>query len=206
MIEVDGGYGQENEVAPCALYLKCSVTTARFNQNFSILGGGRLQKVVLGRVGNYGIRQCTPEDIPSVLAINMRTLPEHYSDYFYFEILSEFPETFLVAELGDLVVGYIMCRIEYGFSHLKRFGLSRKGHIVSVAVVEEHRSQGVGTKLIEEATGEMTKKSCKEVYLEVRVSNLQAVALYERLNYKKVSRLEGYYRDGEAAYLMASPI
>ncbi len=165
-----------------------------------------MQKVVLGRVGNYGIRHSTPEDIPAVVAINMRTLPEHYSDYFYFEILSEFPETFLIAELGEVVVGYIMCRVEYGFSHLKRFGLSRKGHIVSVAVVEEHRGKGVGTKLIEQATEEMAKKSCKEVYLEVRVSNLQATALYERLNYKKVSRLEGYYRDGEAAYLMAFPL
>jgi len=165
-----------------------------------------LQKVVLGRVGEYTIRQCTPEDIQSVLGINMRTLPEHYSDYFYLEILSEFPETFLAAEIGEMVVGYIMCRIEYGFSHLKRFGLSRKGHIVSVAVLDEHRNKGVGTKLVEHVMEEMRKKSCKEVYLEVRVSNLRAIALYERLNYKKVSRLEGYYRDGEAAYLMASPL
>lgn len=165
-----------------------------------------MQKVVVGRVAEYDIRHSAQADIPAVVTINMKTLPEHYSDYFYYEILSEFPETFLVAELGDNVVGYIMCRIEYGFSQLRRFGLARKGHIVSVAVLPEHRGKGVGTKLIEYAQEQMAKKSSRECYLEVRVSNLQAIALYERLNYKRVSRLEGYYRDGEAAYLMACPL
>jgi len=178
----------------------------RFNHDYPSVRGGSLQKVILGKVGEYSIRHCTGEDIPAIIAINMKTLPEHYSDYFYFEILSEFPETFLVAELGDEVVGYIMCRIEYGFSHLKRFGLARKGHIVSVAVVEQHRGRGIGTKLVTSAQEEMAKKSCRECYLEVRVSNLQAIELYEVLNYKRVNRLEGYYRDGEAAYLMAALI
>lgn len=165
-----------------------------------------MQKVVVGRVAGYNIRHCVQADIPAVVTINTKTLPEHYSDYFYYEILSEFPETFLVAELGESVVGYIMCRIEYGFSHLRRFGLARKGHIVSVAVLAEHRGKGVGTKLIQYAEEQLAKKSSRESYLEVRVSNLQAIALYERLNYKRVSRLEGYYRDGEGAYLMASPL
>ena len=165
-----------------------------------------MQKLVLGKVGDYDIRNCATTDIAAIVSINMKTLPEHYTDYFYYEILSEFPETFLVAELRDEVVGYIMCRIEYGFSHLRRFGLSRKGHIVSVAVLPEHRGRSVGTKLIEHAQHEMVKKSVKEVYLEVRVSNEQAISLYERLNYRRVSRLEGYYRDGEAAYLMAAPL
>ncbi len=165
-----------------------------------------MQKVILGRSGGYGIRYCTHDDIHAVVAINTTTLPEHYSDYFYYEILSEFPETFLVSEIGELVVGYIMCRVEYGFSHLRRFGLARKGHVVSVAVLPEHRGKGVGSSLIEYCQGEMAKKSCKEVYLEVRVSNEQAISLYRRLNYKLVSRLEGYYRDGEPAYLMAAPL
>jgi [ribosomal protein S18]-alanine N-acetyltransferase len=91
-----------------------------------------LQKAVLTKVGDYAIRRCEKDDIPAVININSMALPEHYSDYFYYEILAEFPETFLVAELDEKVVGYIMCRIEYGFSSLKRLGLARKGHVVSV--------------------------------------------------------------------------
>lgn len=165
-----------------------------------------MQKAVLGRVGEYDIRRCGDEDIPAVIQINLKTLPERYSDHFYYEILTESPETFLVAELGPTVVGYLMCRIEYGFSSLKRLSLARKGHIVSVAVLPEHRGKGLGARLLEVGHAEMLKKSCSECYLEVRVTNEGAIALYQRLGYKVTSRLDAYYKDGEAAYLMATQI
>jgi ribosomal-protein-alanine N-acetyltransferase len=160
----------------------------------------------MARVGDYQIRRADRDDISSVIGINTETLPEHYSDYFYYEILAEFPETFLVAELEGHLVGYVMSRIEYGFSHLRRLGLARKGHIVSIAVKEEHRSKGVGTLLMKTAQDEMLKKSATECYLEVRVSNEGAIALYQRMGYKISGRLEGYYKDGEAALVMAIPL
>jgi len=163
-----------------------------------------LQKAVLSRVGDYSIRPCDREDIPGVIDINMRALPEHYSDYFYYEVLSEFPDTFLVGELDGKIVGYIMCRIEYGFSHLKRLGLAHKGHVISVAVLEEHRAKGLGSKLIEIAQEGMRKKACTESYLEVRISNEGGIELYKRIGYEVVGKLDSYYRDGEAAYLMAN--
>ena len=165
-----------------------------------------LQKTVVARFGDYEIRRCDREDIPSVIQVNMETLPEHYSDYFYYEILSEFPETFLIAELNGVLVGYIMCRIEYGFSQLKRLGLARKGHVVSVAVEGEHRGKGIGTALILASREEMLKKTATECYLEVRVSNAQAISLYQKLGFKITGRLEAYYRDGEGALVMTAQI
>ena len=165
-----------------------------------------MQKAVVARVGDYQIRRCERDDIRSVIEINEETLPEHYSDYFYYEILSEFPETFLVAELDGALIGYVMCRIEYGFSHLKKLGLARKGHIVSVAVREKHRGKGVGTLLVRASHEAMLAKGSTETYLEVRVANAQAIALYQRLGYKITGRLEAYYKDGEAALVMASSL
>ncbi len=165
-----------------------------------------MEEAVLARIGSYTLRKASEPDIEQVVEINERTLPEHYSDYFYFEVLKDFPEGFIVAELGGKIVGYIMCRIEYGFSHIKRFGLARKGHIVSIAVLDEHRRKGIGTILLKLAIEEMTKKSCSESYLEVRVSNKEAISLYEKMNFKIVGKLEGYYKDGEPAYVMARSI
>jgi ribosomal-protein-alanine N-acetyltransferase len=165
-----------------------------------------LQKVIVAKVGDYQIRRCEREDISGVIDINGETLPEHYSDYFYFEILTEFPDTFLVAELDGALIGYVMCRVEYGFSHLKRLGLARKGHVVSIAVREEHRGKGVGTLLMRSSQEAMAKKTATECYLEVRVSNSEAIALYQRLGYKVSGRLEAYYKDGEAALVMATQI
>ncbi len=162
-----------------------------------------MQKVLLSRVGDYSIRQATSDDVPQVIDVNMRTLPEHYSDYFYYEVLNEHPETFLVAELGGMVVGYLMCRFEYGLSLTRRFGLARKGHIISVAVVEGHRGKGLGSRMIEHALAEMRKSSSKECFLEVRVSNSEGMRLYTKMGFKLTGTQLGYYKDGEAAYTMA---
>ena len=162
-----------------------------------------MQNSYVKRVGEYVIRPAELKDIPKVVSINFATLPEHYSDSFFEELLTESPETFLVAELAGEVLGYIMCRIEYGFSNLKKFGFARKGHIVSVAVVESHRGKGLGRALVLEALDGTVRRGCTEAYLEVRVSNTTAIKMYQELNFGSTTRIPGYYRDGEDAYLMA---
>jgi ribosomal-protein-alanine N-acetyltransferase len=164
-----------------------------------------MQESTMGRApdDDYKIRLCGEADIPSVIRVNTLTLPEHYTDDFYYQILRAYPETFFLAEWNGAVVGYIMCRTEHGLSLLKRFGLAKKCHIISVAVVEAHRGKGVGTRLIQRAIERVRSESAKECYLEVRVTNTQAIELYKRLGFRVVSTLTGYYKDGESAYTMA---
>ncbi|MGI0084550.1 MAG: GNAT family N-acetyltransferase [Nitrososphaerales archaeon] len=52
----------------------------------------------------------------------------------------------------------------------------------------------------------MKQRGCSEVYLEVRVSNEPAISLYLKLGMRTVATHRGYYRDGEAAYLMSRPL
>lgn len=159
-------------------------------------------QVALRDIGNCVIRRCDPSDIISVMEINLKTLPEHYSDYFYESLLAELPEAFLVAEIGRKLVGYIMCKTEYGFSNFKKLGFVKKGHVVSVAVLSEHRKKGIGRALIEEAIAGVKIKKSDELYLEVRCSNSEAIKIYEKLGFVIKQRLKSYYRDGEDAYLM----
>jgi ribosomal-protein-alanine N-acetyltransferase len=79
----------------------------------------------------------------------------------------------------------------------------KKGHVVSIAVVPEHRNKGLGKALMQEGISGMVSKKCDEVYLEVRVSNDSAVKMYEQLGFVIKTKIRGYYRDGEDAYLMA---
>jgi [ribosomal protein S18]-alanine N-acetyltransferase len=142
-------------------------------------------------------------DLISVIEINMIALPEHYSDYFFESILRELPEAFIIAEINDRIVGYIMCKIEFGFSNFRKLGFVKKGHVVSVAVLPEHRAKGLGKALmLEGINGVMSRKS-DEIYLEVRRSNESAIKMYQKLGFQIKSRLRTYYRDGEDAYLMA---
>ena len=133
----------------------------------------------------------------------MATLPEHYSDYFFESLLRELPEAFIVAEVDDKVIGYIMCKIEFGFSNFRKLGFVKKGHVVSVAVFDQHRGKGIGKALMLEGINGVLSRKSDEIYLEVRVSNTQAVRMYQNLGFQIKSRLRSYYRDGEDAYLMA---
>lgn len=160
-------------------------------------------QTALRKVGDYVIRRCEESDLPSVIDINMAALPEHYSDYFFESILRELAEAFIVAELDSKIVGYIMCKIEFGFSNFRKLGFVKKGHVVSVAVLEEHRGKGLGKALMLEGINGVMHRKSDEIYLEVRVSNTDAIKMYEKLGFEIKSRLRTYYRDGEDAYLMA---
>ena len=160
-------------------------------------------QVILRQLGDCNIRRAEPSDLISIMEINLKTLPEHYSDYFYESLLAELPEAFIIAEIGGKHVGYIMCKTEYGFSNFKKLGFVKKGHVVSIAVVDEFRKKGIGNALVEESVNGVKLRNCDEFYLEVRCSNNDAVRLYEKLGFVIKQQLNAYYRDGEAAYLMA---
>jgi len=160
-------------------------------------------QVILKQIGDCILRRCELGDIIPVMEINLRTLPEHYSDYFYESLLEELPEAFIVAEISGKIVGYIMCKMEHGFSNFKKLGFVKKGHVVSVAVIDEHRGKGFGSVLVNEAVEGVKTRQCSELYLEVRCSNNDAVRLYEKLGFSIIQRLKAYYRDGEDAYVMA---
>jgi len=160
-------------------------------------------QVILRQLGDCNLRRAGPSDLISVMEINLKTLPEHYSDYFYESLLVELPEAFIVAEIEGKHVGYIMCKTEFGFSNFKKLGFVKKGHVVSIAVLDEHRKKGIGNALVEESINGVKLRKCDEFYLEVRCSNTDAVRLYEKQGFVIRQQLNAYYRDGEDAYLMA---
>jgi len=160
-------------------------------------------QVILKQIGDCILRRCELGDIIPVMEINLSTLPEHYSDYFYESLLEELPEAFIVAEISGKVIGYIMCKMEHGFSNFKKLGFVKKGHVVSIAVIDEHRRKGFGSVLVDEAVKGVKTIQGSELYLEVRCSNNDAVRLYEKLGFSITQRLKTYYRDGEDAYVMA---
>jgi ribosomal-protein-alanine N-acetyltransferase len=155
----------------------------------------------------FRIREFSSEDLKQVIEINFECLPENYSSYFYLDLYRRFPRTFLVALADGNAQGYIMCRIERGLSKLSTFRPTRLCHVVSIAVREPYRRMGMATALMDEAMKNgRDEYNTNECYLEVRIGNLPAIGLYEKLGFAKVKRNSGYYMDGEDAWTMAVPL
>jgi ribosomal-protein-alanine N-acetyltransferase len=156
--------------------------------------------------GVFELRKFTMNDLGSVTQINQLCLPENYTDFFYVDLYRRFPETFIVAEADAKVVGYIMCRVEVGLSNLRLPGLVKKGHVVSVAVLPEYRRKGLGTALVTKAMEGVQMYGAKQFYLEVRVTNEQAISLYKKLGLEVARTVHGYYADGEDAYVLSKKL
>ena len=76
-------------------------------------------------------------------------------------------------------------------------------HVMNVAVEPKHRRRGIATALLDRLF-ELTADDGRRGYtLEVRVSNTQAIALYERLGFESRGIRRGYYTDNrEDALIM----
>jgi ribosomal-protein-alanine N-acetyltransferase len=155
----------------------------------------------------YRIRGFRSDDLDRVMDINVDTLPENYSTFFYRDLYRRFPETFLVAEADGAIQGYMMCRIERGLAKLKSLRPAKQCHVVSIAVRESYRRRGIASELMTTVL-ERAKENygATECFLEVRMSNDAAINLYEKLGFSKMKRNYGYYIDGEDAWVMATPI
>ncbi len=155
---------------------------------------------------SFKLRKFKPDDLESVMQINRFCLPENYMDFFFMDLHQRFPETFIVAEEEEKIVGYVMCRIEVGLASFGLGGLIRKGHVVSIAVLPQVRRKGVAQALMTTAMKGMLHYKAKICYLEVRVTNDPGVILYKKLGFEVSRTLKGYYSDGEDAYVMTKKL
>ncbi len=148
------------------------------------------------------IRRCTLDNLDAVIGVNERELPEDYPYFFYKSILDNFPESFLVAQnYAGKIIGYIMWRVEKTPSP-DSLRYVTKGHLVSIAVSQEYRKRGFAKALLSNSISAIKKYKIQEYVLEVRVSNYNAIKLYEQFNFQIINIKKNYYRDGESAYYM----
>ena len=136
------------------------------------------------------IRPLTYPDLPEVLAIERRVFPTPWSLAMFVLELSKPSGICLAATAGDELLGYIVC---------SRY--DQVWHLMNVAVAPERRRAGIAgrliSRLVEEARGELP------FTLEVRVSNREAIAMYERFGFRSAGVRPRYYHDnGEDALIM----
>ena len=87
-------------------------------------------------------------------------------------------ELFLVAELDAEIVGTAMAGYD-----------GHRGWVYYLVVSPEHRRRGIGTALMRRVEEELARLGCPKLNLQVRASNEEVVAFYEKLGYKIEERI-----------------
>ena len=77
--------------------------------------------------------------------------------------------------------------------------------IVDIIVKEEYRKKGIASCLLDYMLSDLSD-TVELLTLEVRKSNIPAIALYKKFGFEVVHTRERYYSDGEDAYLMGRRI
>jgi ribosomal protein S18 acetylase RimI-like enzyme len=109
-----------------------------------------------------------------------------------------------VNERGELL-GYALGRVDI----CSESELGAVGHVMSIAVEEPFRREGVGSKLMVALHDRFDNMSSRlsTISLFCRVSNEVAIRHYkEKHGYKCAKELKSYYMDGESAWIMERQI
>lgn len=83
---------------------------------------------------------------------------------------------------------------------------SRVARLYSIATHAQARGKGVGSALLQSVEAHARRHGCTELRLEVRTDNAAALSLYERLGYRRIGALPGYYEDGADGWRYAKPL
>lgn len=138
-------------------------------------------------------RSATPEDIgPLLLPIEREGQPHPWTEaMFRQELANDFSEVELLLVAGR-AVGFVVYWL-----------VADEVHLLNVVVAAPERGRGHGERLVRRVISVAEEMGAEQVCLEVRVGNLSAIRLYERVGFRVMGRRPKYYADnGEDALLM----
>jgi [ribosomal protein S18]-alanine N-acetyltransferase len=130
--------------------------------------------------------------LAAVLDIEAAVYPTPWSARLFDDELVRRGRSYVVARVGDQVVGYAGVLM-----------IADDGHIATVAVDPAWQGRGIGRALLAELVRAALEMGANQLTLEVRVSNEAAKALYRRFGFVPAGARKAYYADnGEDALVM----
>ena len=138
------------------------------------------------------IRRLSLDDLGDVEAIEKRAYRTPWSRSMFASELAKATSICLGAFEGGRLVGYVI-----NSRYVDAW------HVMNVAVSPSHQGRGIATQLLEHLF-EVTRDDERRGYtLEVRMSNTDAIRLYEKLGFERRGIRRGYYTDNrEDALIM----
>ena len=86
---------------------------------------------------------------------------------------------------------YVYFENETPLGYVGIYSILDEGYITNLAVLKEHRKKGIATSLLSQLIS--NENNLSFISLEVRESNLPAISLYEKFNFKKEGVRKAFY-------------
>lgn len=132
------------------------------------------------------LRPATPDDLGAIMALERASFPtDAWSEAMMREELSSPHGWYAVDEEAARVVGY------GGIRAVKN---ATDADIQTIAIAEAARGRGRGRALLEALLAEASRRSVRDVFLEVRADNPVAQALYASEGFAEIGRKPRYYQ------------
>ena len=126
-------------------------------------------------------RYATNPDVDAIVAIEAAAMSCPWNRDNYLEAINSDHAFIMVAE-DDNIVGFAVFYLTPPESELP-----------DIVVAEAYRGQGLGKALLSESLATLKAKGIDTVYLEVRVSNAPARALYTGLGFEEIGKRKYFY-------------
>lgn len=91
--------------------------------------------------------------------------------------------TYLIAWQGEIPIGHTIVRWEGTTDAFVAERIPRCAHVEDLFVMPEHRSRGIGTRILKHGERLAMERGFGKIGLAVGIDNPRARALYERLGY-----------------------
>ena len=142
----------------------------------------------LMKISDIQINTMTKDDVESVIAIEEKAYGKHHwaKSSFYDEMSNNLARYYTAKTKDGEIVGYA------GTWHI-----IDEGHITTIAVKNEYLRNHIGEALIQKIIQDCYSEGIKYLTLEVRVSNIPAIKLYEKYGFQSLGTRKGYYQDND---------
>ena len=139
------------------------------------------------------INKISLTDIDTLERIGKVCLPIYYNFITIYNLYKNLNYILLKSSINDKLVGLCFIKIIYN-----------RYHIMSIAVLNTYRRQGVGQKFIKYIKENYTYNKPSKISLYVQTNNINAIEFYKKNSFIQVEKICNYYEglDNPDAYYL----
>lgn len=137
------------------------------------------------------IRKANLDDINYIIKLEIKLFTQSLGYNFLKNEIENNPfSNILVYTKSNIIIGYIGYR-----------AVDKNAELLNFLIDTNYQHQGYGTKLFDYCINDLKNKGVKDLVLEVRKNNQQALNFYDKYNASIINIIPNYYID-EDAYVL----